>query len=719
MITIALDEQGKFEEAKTSRDPIFIAGILYDDKGNVNDAKNERMRLESYYAKVCESAGTTYPVDLHYEDDGNGGNNNDRVALTKQQVGKTLADFLKKGTYEGEKVSVYFNGKEVERKGQYHIFALLRSKAGKSDMVKKNVSMLVDEQVAGNLYIHMAEEVVSRLVFHNPLFGNMKHVRLDLATRRGVIEKGNIEEKFQEYARLGYKEDEKHSTKEKRTVLLTNADIYRTALEREMLEREKSEIQVECVGAKSIYYGESSPRMAFLYLSDSVCSILGYELEGKKPEEWIEEFEKRAADLTGAGKNIIFAYDNIDTYFRKAWIKVEEADYFEALSLAYDGLQLKSEMKEYYKKVWLPLLQKKLRQEVKTTGYILALKKLRPMILKNGLNQEKLIFIFTELEKLVTVLEEKYNQEIFYELYDVGVTAFTHIGNSDKAKAYFEKCTAYAAYVGAEVYLATCNKMVVFMCDYFKYEEALQMATDNVVYMEEIQNLRSMMFPETKYFMGLAKAYSQLGQVYAYMRDEMAEEYFMKALDCLEKGSPNYNITLSYLLHYYIEIEDEAKYAQWVKEYFGGEAGLEKQFHYLVMEGAKEDDAKISLKFALFLFIKAVYTFYMDKAGKKLVNKLLDVENVMKGMTKNIEKQLNGHPWEIIYKYCAFIALDTGKKDVAEVFINKSQECLEEKGHTVDELVRFGVCQYQEKCGMEPEAEDFAELKEKITYMYR
>ena len=30
--------------------------------------------------------------------------------------------------------------------------------------------------------------------------------------------------------------------------------------------------------------------------------------------------------------------------------------------------------------------------------------------------------------------------EIFYELYDVGVTAYTHIGDSDTAKHYFEKC---------------------------------------------------------------------------------------------------------------------------------------------------------------------------------------------------------------------------------------------------------------------------------------
>lgn len=37
MITIALDEQGNFEEFITETKPVFIAGILYDDNGNTKD----------------------------------------------------------------------------------------------------------------------------------------------------------------------------------------------------------------------------------------------------------------------------------------------------------------------------------------------------------------------------------------------------------------------------------------------------------------------------------------------------------------------------------------------------------------------------------------------------------------------------------------------------------------------------------------------------------
>lgn len=718
MITIALDEQGEFEQAKSSREPIFIAGILYDDRGDPNDAKNERMRLEKYYARVCGSAGTSFPEDLHYKEYEGGETNSHKVSLTKDQVRKTLGEFLQRGTYLGEKVTVQHHGKEAERKGRYHVFALLKSRAGKADLSGGRVSVLLDETVAGNLYIHMAEETVSRLVFHNPLFREIRHVQLDLATRRSILEDRDAEERFWEYIRLGYKENKERSTARRREILLTNSDIYRTAIEREMLERERNDIQIEWIGAKSIYYGESSPKMAFLYLADSVCSILGYQLTGKHPGEWIEEFEERAAALAGAGRNVIFAYDGVDSFFRKAWIRAEEGDYYQALSLAWDAFAAGSEMTDYYRRVWLPLLQKKLREEAETANYILALRKLRPMILRNGLDQEKLVFLFTELEKLLPVLDASRCPEVFYELNDTGVTVYTHIGDSARAEAYFEKCRAWAEHVGTEAYLATCNKMAVFLCDHFRYEDALSTASDNVVYLEEIQSLRKMMFPGARYFPGLAKAYSQLGQVYAYLRDNTAEEFFMKALASFEKDSPDAYITMSYLLHFYIDTGREEAYTQLAKAYFGGESDLEKQFRWLVQEGVKEDP-RISLKFALFVFIKGVYTFSMEKAGKKLLNKLLDVENVVRGMSAQAAGHLNGHPWEIIHKYRAFIALDLGKKELSETLIQRSQDCLREQGHTIRELIRFGVYQYEEKRGGTPDPEDYEALKKVITYMYR
>ena len=61
----------------------------------------------------------------------------------------------------------------------------------------------------------------------------------------------------------------------------------------------------------------------------------------------------------------------------------------------------------------------------------------------------------------------------------------------------------------------------------------------------------------------LGQAYSQLGQVYAYLKREEAESYFMKALSIFQEGTDDYYRTLSYLLHYYIDEKNKRDYEVW------------------------------------------------------------------------------------------------------------------------------------------------------------
>ena len=52
MITLSLDEFGDFEGIKGDNNPIGIAGILYDDGGNITDTVNEKKRVEMFY-RMC------------------------------------------------------------------------------------------------------------------------------------------------------------------------------------------------------------------------------------------------------------------------------------------------------------------------------------------------------------------------------------------------------------------------------------------------------------------------------------------------------------------------------------------------------------------------------------------------------------------------------------------------------------------------------------------
>ena len=90
MLTITLDEQGDFEniQNKLETEPVFIGGIIYDDKGIAEEKINEIKRLKSYYKKVCSSVGTKFPKDLHRN-----GNNSIQEAKTKAKVSETLKEF--------------------------------------------------------------------------------------------------------------------------------------------------------------------------------------------------------------------------------------------------------------------------------------------------------------------------------------------------------------------------------------------------------------------------------------------------------------------------------------------------------------------------------------------------------------------------------------------------------------------------------------------------
>ena len=56
-------------------------------------------------------------------------------------------------------------------------------------------------------------------------------------------------------------------------------------------------------------------------------------------------------------------------------------------------------------------------------------------------------------------------KRILYVLFDIGVTACCHIGDSKGAEKYFEKCKQYAGLVSLDDYLSTRNKLVVSYCD--------------------------------------------------------------------------------------------------------------------------------------------------------------------------------------------------------------------------------------------------------------
>lgn len=603
-----------------------------------------------------------------------------------------------------------------ERAGKYYIFASLRGKNGKKNLLADGVSEAVKDDFASNLYVHMAEDVIERLIFHNPIVSDICKIRLELATRRVLLSSEDRTERMKQYEQLGYKAVTREPGENTGVTeyLLTNPDNYRTALEREMLSCDQKKILVDRIGVKSIYYKNQRSGMDFLYLADAICSLLGFELHGNKPSDWIEQFYTRSHNINGNNENIIWAYDEVDDFFSKAWKCLEEKDYYRALSIAFDGSKYNSEITPFYTKKWFKYINQYVVKQTDSSAFSMAVKKYSESVLNNNLNQEKLVYIFEHLEKLShnIIFASRKDESELYHLYDSGLSAYIHNSNLPEAEMCFEKTKEYAEYVATEAYLRTRNKMVVFLCDNLSFDEALILADENVTYHDLLSEMKKELFGESfTEALNHAIALSQRAQVYAFLNDKKAEKDFLDALAIMDEGTPDRYITQSYLLHYYLCQGMKDKYEKLAIEYFGNKTSLIEQFNYIAKEGSKEKNAKFSMKYALYVYIKALYVFYIDEIPGKLLNKLKSIEKSLCDISKKAEKQINGHPWEIIYKYLAFIMF--------------TQECYLERNLYFEKLKKMfcgseGLIKdiYLESIKQIEHIEVNCEYEEKFTYMY-
>lgn len=711
MLTIALDEQGDFEglyDEKKTGAPIFIGGLVFDDQGKEQEHVLEKQRIHHYLKAICESEEASYPQDLHVNDS----HNHAKVKRVKTRLGETLAEFMAEGTCRSlEGPLAQRLNRMPKRTGVYYIFSNLLCDDG-SQKIRAAESMLAREDYGSNLYIHMAEDVIERLIFHNPVIASIDHVHLELATRRVVLEGEDCNERAEQYQRLGYQEDRdpEHLVPGRRIFCLTNKDVYRTAIQREMMDTEQKYIQFDAIGVRSIYYGRETDsfRMEYLYLADVVCSCLGYQLSAKTPQDLVWEFKRRADRYTGHENNLIFVHDPVDTGFRKAWTRLEAKDYYHALRLAYDSIHMENPYAAYYREVWFRLLRKRLLREASLIDYRISVERLYDYTRQNNMNQNKLMYIFSALEAMKDHMtyQDDSDKAVLYKLYDCGVSAYCHLGRPSTAKSYFEKCRAYAKYIDFETYIRTRSKLSVCLCDEFAYQEAEALAEENRDLYEELIPLRRLISgDDMEKTLNYGITCSQLGQAQAFQRQKEAEESFLKALAQMEEDSPNYWITVSYLLHFYLDMGMREKYEALSVPYFGGKKGLREQFSYILSEGSKGRQGKISLKFALYVFVRGVFLFYRERISGPMLDKLMNIEEAIRKEGLEAVRQTKGHPWEIIYKYLALLAWETGNREKAEEYTQKIETAAPGQGMVIDMICWFGQLEAALFQGRREEAE--------------
>lgn len=699
MITIALDENGDFEGLnRESDEATFLAGLLYDDNGDEMDTANERERIIAYYQNVCVKAGGHFPESLHIS---HAGNNGSYVAKTKKEVGASLGEFLRNGTYQKKALTRF------PRRGKYILFMQIKSNQGKRSLQGKDLCKLVKDDFASNLYMHMAEDVVSRLIFHNPHRPDIRKVHFDLPTRMVVLD-NKLRDKINEYYQLGYKDykfdkEEPRDIDKKKYLQIANDNNYRAAISREIIAEGRTDIEVDRMSVNSIYYGPANDKkiksMVFLYLADSICSLLNWNRTGNSPVDWLNCFAEQAHELNGSSQNLFFAYDDVDVLFDQAWRAYAHGDYFTALQLSFEAKKSSSRFVAFYQKYWFPLLENALCRHADKDALVSSLSKFQQYSYSENLQQDCLIYIFEKLRDTVEnqLSEGQLDKAAAFEFYDAGFSACNHTGHSDIAGKCFEKCKELASAVDIEMYLRTLNKYSVWRNDVLDFEAAKEVAEIIVIYADELRQMRGRLFGnEASGSVTYGRALSQCGQAYAFLKDTQAEESFVEALGHFDKSSADYFITLSYLLHYYIEQGNAEKYDEYAAIYFGGEKDAQKQFDFLMKSG-QGDKPRFTLKFAFFVFLKGLCKLHRDRIKGSLRTDLLDIEKTFRRY--HAEDQINGHPWEILYKYLAILAHQQRKEDIAKAYMEKSASIIKDGGPIIAAIVANGKREFLELTG--------------------
>ena len=348
MITITFDESGEFEKVSAGGH-IFIAGFLFDDCGIPAETETEKERIYNYYNKVCEKTCTDYPFDLHVDDNLA---NDGKVALTKECVRRSLGNFLKDGVYldpdeAGAQADTF--GMSA-RKGKYHLFMKLRSEKGRPEFLDENSSILIKDDYASNLYIHMAEEILEEILLYNPFIDHIHEVYFDLPTRMALPEGDYKKKQYKNLDHMDYQRLNSDAEKGKK-YQIGNADIYRTAIEM-MLKNAEENIQVQKVKVYPILYKLKEEEKyktedSFLYMADSICSLIKFQPSSNRPGKWISDVNRQFNELSGTNQNLVLAYDEADAYWQKAYKAFKQNHLYETLTLISDGEKCGSSMAKY------------------------------------------------------------------------------------------------------------------------------------------------------------------------------------------------------------------------------------------------------------------------------------------------------------------------------------------------------------------------------------
>lgn len=447
--------------------------------------------------------------------------------------------------------------------------------------------------------------------------------------------------------------------------------------------------------------------------------------------EYANALLKTMQILNRSSGNKVYIYDKYAIDLDSVNYKIINGDYFTALSKLYDYEQSfdtcsNNNASFHYRKETSANLKAHFNRGVLNK----AIKNLDEYRLHHldeivAFQPYRLNYIFEELLSLTDSLIDS-GKDISVEqkakLYDIGISAATHIGDTVRAYDFYKK---YMKAKGIELSadglpmelkglseetLRAINRSLTDYHDFFDYERTEKDACKLLGVRSSNSLLRKLKKVLTgKQQTGLRTEdlkvkpvcliASTLGQTYAFLNDPLSEVYFKESLDTLYREDlteqePDYYITASYLLQWYVEQKNQFEYEKMAKFFFGGTDSLSEQLDYLLKRGMLDHEQNTVSSYpdyALFIFIKAFYMFYKDDPNNhSILVKLTHIDQTVAGFVN----KLTGHPWEIIYKYAALLE-EYDKTVKTGTNIKKAAGAVRPVG-VVGLVVQYGELEYRE-----------------------
>ena len=164
MITIGIDESGNFEQKSYLKK--FIGGFIY-----TGDYEEEKNNLEEFFKNQCKLYNLEYPSGIHSTD------------MNRKVEYRTLKENIK------DNIIRYIKQKNENEEGKYYFICMLKSNKDRKD--HNNLSNIINDNNASNLYEHMVSQLITNTLFHCINFSFATKINLELATRSIPVKEQN------------------------------------------------------------------------------------------------------------------------------------------------------------------------------------------------------------------------------------------------------------------------------------------------------------------------------------------------------------------------------------------------------------------------------------------------------------------------------------------------------------------------------------------------